>query len=213
MQPDIHGPVRYVYQESEDDIEIVIEGDATWVKEILTDMSLQEKGWIQPLKSGINFSFDKNKNTGLILDHESVGSMGPAPDPSKIPVVLRPVGSLDIDSKLENYGAAAQEIPTIEDMAEEFDRLKQPEPKSGALVQDPMAEAWLAELFKVALSRFGVTSLPFDTIEAVASEKLADREGMELELWLEKLYRMGKLMKISAGNKISFGPVPNWMNS
>ena len=213
MRPGIHGPVRYVYQESEDDIEIVIEGDAIWVKELITDMSLEEKGWIQPLKEGINLFVDDNESTALILDHESVRSMGPAPNPSRIPVVLRPIGSLDIDSKLENYGAAAQEIPTMEEMAEQFDQLEQPEPKSGAFVQDPIAEAWLAELFKIALNRFGVTSLPLDIIEAVASEKLAEREGMELELWLEKLYRMGKLMKISAGNKISFGPVPAWMNS
>jgi len=211
MQPEIYGPVRYVYQESEDDIEIVIEGDSAWVKEIISDLSLEEKGWLQPLNSDEIIGSDKNES--LILEDGHVSSMGPTPNPSSIPIVLRPIGSLDIDSKLANYGAAAQEPPTIEEMAEEFDQLKQPEPKSGPLVQDPMSEAWLAELFKIALSRFGVTTLPFDTIEAVASEKLADMEGMELELWLEKLYRMGKLMKKTAGNNISFGPVPSWMNS
>jgi hypothetical protein len=168
-------------------------------------MSLEEKGGIQPLKDGINLFVDDNESAALISDQELVRSMGPAPDPSRIPIVLRPIGSLDIDSKLEKYGAAAQEIPTIEEMVEEFDQLEQPEPKSGVLVQDPMAEAWLAELFKIALSRFGVTSLPLDTIEAVASEKLAEREGMELELWLENLCLMGKLMKIGTGpNDILF---------
>ena len=100
------------------------------------------------------------------------------------------------DSKLENYGAAAQEPPTIEELAEEFDQLDAPEPKSGPLVLDPMSEAWLAELFKISLSRFGVTTLPFDTIEAVASERMSDMEGMELELWLEKLYRMGRFLLV-----------------
>ena len=210
MQPEIYGPVRYVYQETDDDIEIIIEGDSAWVKEIISDLSLEEKGWLQSLEG------DKNTdsiNESLISEEENVGSMGPTPNPSSIPIVLRPIGSLDIDSKLDNYGAAAQEPPTIEEMAEEFDQLKQPEPKSGPLVQDPMSEAWLAELFKIALSRFGVTTLSFDIIEAVASEKLAEMEGMELELWLEKLYRMGKLMKKTAGSSISFGPVPAWMNS
>jgi len=210
MQPEIYGPVRYVYQETDDDIEIIIEGDSAWVKEIISDLSLEEKGWLQSIEG------DKNTdsiNESLILEEDNVGSMGPTPNPSSIPIVLRPIGSLDIDSKLDNYGAAAQEPPTIEEMAEEFDQLKQPEPKSGPLVQDPLAEAWLAELFKIALSRFGVTTLSFDIIEAVASEKLAEMEGMELELWLEKLYRMGKLMKKTAGSNISFGPVPAWMNS
>ena len=40
MQPEIYGPVRYVYQETEDDIEIIIEGDSAWVKEIISDLSL-----------------------------------------------------------------------------------------------------------------------------------------------------------------------------
>mgnify|MGYP001500052236 CR=1 FL=1 len=210
MQPEIYGPVRYVYQETEDDIEIIIEGDSAWVKEIISDLSLEEKGWLQSLEGDQNTD---SINESLISEEENVGSMGPTPNPSSIPIVLRPIGSLDIDSKLDNYGAAAQEPPTIEEMAEEFDQLKQPEPKSGPLVQDPMSEAWLAELFKIALSRFGVTTLSFDIIEAVASEKLAEMEGMELELWLEKLYRMGKLMKKTAGSSISFGPVPAWMNS
>ena len=210
MQPEIYGPVRYVYQETEDDIEIIIEGDSAWVKEIVSDLSLEEKGWLQSLEGGKN---TEAINESLISEEDNVGSMGPTPNPSSIPIVLRPIGSLDIDSKLDNYGAAAQEPPTIEEMAQEFDQLKQPEPKSGPLVQDPMSEAWLAELFKITLSRFGVTTLSFDIIEAVASDKLAEMEGMELELWLEKLYRMGKLMKKTAGSSISFGPVPAWMNS
>ncbi|MED5271607.1 MAG: hypothetical protein VX613_01820 [Candidatus Thermoplasmatota archaeon] len=210
MQPEIYGPVRYVYQETEDDIEIIIEGDSAWVKEIVSDLSLEEKGWLQSLEGGKN---TEAINESLISEEDNVGSMGPTPNPSSIPIVLRPIGSLDIDSKLDNYGAAAQEPPTIEEMAQEFDQLKQPEPKSGPLVQDPMSEAWLAELFKIALSRFGVTTLSFDIIEAVASDKLAEMEGMELELWLEKLFRLGKLMKKTAGSSISFGPVPAWMNS
>ena len=209
MQPEIYGPVRYVYQETEEDIEVIIEGESVWVKELVSDLSLDDKGWLQPLNSEDNSGL----NDSLILERENVGSMGPTPDPSKIPIILRPIGSLDINSKLENYGAAAQETPTIEELAEEFDQLEAPEPKSGPLVLDPMSEAWLAELFKISLSRFGVTTLPFDTIEAVASEKMSDMEGMELELWLEKLYRMGKLMKKTAGSKISFGPIPSWMNS
>ena len=151
MQPEIYGPVRYVYQETEEDIEVIIEGESVWVKELVSDLSLDDKGWLQPLNSEDN----SDLNESLILEDGNVGSMGPTPDPSKIPIILRPIGSLDIDSKLENYGAAAQEPPTIEELAEEYDQLDAPEPKSGPLVLDPMSEAWLAELFKISLSRFG----------------------------------------------------------
>ena len=213
VQTEISGAVRYVYQDIEEDIEVVIEGESAWVKRLITELNLDEKGWLQSITSNEIFEISSLENESLILEDGNVVNMGPDPNPSRIPIILRPVGSLDIDSKLENYGAVSQENPTMEDLAREFDKLPSPEPKSGPLVLNPMSEAWLAELFKIALNQFGATSLPFDHIEAVASDKLSEMEGMELELWLEKLYRMGKLMKKIAGSEIFFGPVPSWMNS
>ncbi len=213
VQTEIFGAVRYVYQDIEEDVEVVIEGESNWVKRLISELSLDGKGWLQSIKSNEIFEISSLENESLILEDGNADNMGPSPDPSKIPIILRPVGSLDIDSKLEKYGAVSQEDPSMEDLAREFDKLASPEPKSGPLVQNPMSEAWLAELFKIALNQFGATSLPFDYIEAVASDKLSEMEGMELELWLEKLYRMGKLMKKTAGSEISFGPVPSWMNS
>ena len=89
MQPEIYGPVRYVYQETEEDIEVIIEGESVWVKELVSDLSLDDKGWLQPLNSEDN----SDLNESLILESENVGSMGPTPDPSKIPIILRPIGS------------------------------------------------------------------------------------------------------------------------
>ena len=54
MQPEIYGPVRYVYQETEEDIEVIIEGESVWVKELVSDLSLDDKGWLQPLNSEDN---------------------------------------------------------------------------------------------------------------------------------------------------------------
>ena len=73
MQPEIYGPVRYVYQETEDDIEIILEGDSAWVKEIISDLSLEEKGWLQPLKEGINIEEGEDKIKSLISEDELVG--------------------------------------------------------------------------------------------------------------------------------------------
>ena len=47
-----------------------------------------------------------------------------------------------------------------------------------------MSEPWLAELFKISLSRFGVTTLPFDTIEAVSFLK-------ECQIWKEWNWNYG----------------------
>ena len=71
MQPEIYGPVRYVYQETEEDIEVIIEGESVWVKELVSDLSLDDKGWLQPLNSEENSGL----NESLILEGENVGSM------------------------------------------------------------------------------------------------------------------------------------------
>ena len=46
-----------------------------------------------------------------------------------------------------------------------------------------------------------------------ANDYLGDREGMELELFLEGLFRIGKLVKVHGGDSIGWGPSPAWLSS
>ena len=52
-----------------------------------------------------------------------------------------------------------------------------------------------------------------ETIEMAANDYLGDREGMELELFLEGLFRTGKLVKIHGGDSTGWGPSPAWLSS
>lgn len=210
MRAELRGPVRFVYKPDGADLEIVLEGDASWVRGVAEDLGIGERGWVHPMALT---QFRVGQSTGLIAEPAAHSSMGPEPNPSSIPVVLRPIGGLDIEEKLKQYGASSPEEPSIAELAEEFECLEMPEPKKGSLVTDPMSEAWLAELLRIAIKNHGVTSLAVDVIEEVASDRLGDRTGMELELWLENMFRAGKLMKISIGNKTCYGPVPAWLSN
>ena len=94
-----------------------------------------------------------------------------------------------------------------------LEELEEPFPVQGPLVVDPMAEAWLKELLRIAVQQFGVTSLSTETLELAASDYLGDRQDLELELWLESLFRMGKLTKIHGGDGDAWGPSPRWLNA
>ena len=64
------------------------------------------------------------------------------------------------------------------------------------MIQDPMAEAWLRELLRIVVRTHGVTAITTETIALAASDYLGDREGLELEMFLESLFRSGKLVKV-----------------
>ena len=65
------------------------------------------------------------------------------------------------------------------------------------MVKDPMAEAWLKELLRIAVRSHGVTAITTETIALAASDFLGDREGMELELFLGKYVQVWKIGKSS----------------
>ena len=81
------------------------------------------------------------------------------------------------------------------------------------MVKDPMAEAWLKELLRIAVRTHGVTAITTETIALAASDYLGDREGMELELFLEAMFRSGKLVKVHGGDNTGWGPSPAWLAS
>ena len=56
-------------------------------------------------------------------------------------------------------------------------------------------------------------SLPIDVIDSAACEQL-DRSGTELELWLEGMWRLGKLVKVhGGGRRFGYGPSPRWLEA
>ncbi len=75
-----------------------------------------------------------------------------------------------------------------------------------------MAEAWLQILLTLVVREHGQTSLSISAIEDLIGEKI-NREGQDLELFLNRLWVMGRLELIYGGAEIHYAPNPSWLVS
>ena len=156
-------------------------------------------------KSGMNIEMEEAP-----VD-EKPADMGPTPDPSRIPVVRRPIGQLDLGAKIAEVGLEPPAQPDTIELMEILDDMEPPQPVQGVTSVDPMAEAWLRELLQLVVREHGRTALKTEDIEEIASKRLGNREGTALEIWLESLFAAGKLVKIHGGDAIGWGPSPKWL--
>ena len=47
--PILKGPVRFRFRVPEQDVDVLIQGDAEWVNSLREDMGLLDVGWVQPM--------------------------------------------------------------------------------------------------------------------------------------------------------------------
>ena len=201
------------FRSEELDVDVTIEGKKAWVKGIVDDLGLSEVGSMIPLgvtsPIGDPKSVEDNQTDEDILVAPT--DMGPEPDPSRIPVVKRPIGALDIELEIEKIGLEPPSSNDVFELMDAFSELEEPRPIQGEMSVDPMAEAWLKELMRLVVREGGRTALATETIEEVAGHKLGGRSGIELSVWLESLFAAGKLVKIHGGDAIGWGPSPRWL--
>ena len=103
--------------------------------------------------------------------------------------------------------------PTSDELRLQLEDVEEPHPAQGPMVVDPMAESWLKELLRIVGRAHGVTAISTETIALAASDYLGDREGLELELFLESMFRAGKIVKVHGGDATGWGPSPAWLSS
>ena len=135
---------------------------------------------------------------------------GPAPDPSKIPSVVRSVGGLNIEKRAEEHGIAKETEPDVSGIMDFLNEVDDLEPLSNNLSGDPMAESWLQILLTLVVREHGRSSLPLSTIEYLVGERM-NREGVDLELFLDRLWMMGRLEKVYGGEEVNYSPNPSWL--
>ena len=135
---------------------------------------------------------------------------GPPPDPSSIPSIVRAVGDLDLQAKADELGISKETEPDVSAIKEFLDELETPEPLSNNLSGDPMAESWLQILLTLVVREHGSSSLPLGTIEYLVGERM-NREGIDLELFLDRLWMMGRLEKVYGGEEVGYSPNPSWL--
>tara|TARA_Y100001935_G_scaffold79163_1_gene66194 strand:+ start:791 stop:1465 length:675 start_codon:yes stop_codon:yes gene_type:complete len=218
---ELKGFVQYRFRSDENDTEVLLRGDADWVRGKVAELGLDGVGWMMPVGTeakATNTSGVKSKSkpkTEIEIDDQPLGEkpldMGPEPDPSRIPVVRRPIGELDLSSELRALGLDELTKPDPIELMDMFAELDEPLPVQGSMSIDPMAEAWLRELMNIVVRDYGFTALKTSDIEEIASKKLGNREGTTLEVWLESLFSAGKLVKVHGGDGIGWGPSPRWL--
>lgn len=211
---ELRGYIRYRFRSEEDDVDVMLEGDADWVRGIVAELGLRKVGWMMPMA----VDSTKISNSGVASDSDVMPSgkpkdMGPEPDPSRIPIIRRPIGQLDLTAKLIEVGLENPVRPNSDELREQLDELEEPHPAQGPMVKDPMAESWLKELLRLVVRKYGVTAISTETIALAASDYLGDREGLELELFLEGMFRAGKIVKVHGGDATGWGPSPAWLSS
>ena len=187
-------------------------------------MGLMDVGWVQPMAAtGRTFQDSVESEDDELDESDDVGQVllesdtefvlpGPPPDPGRIPTVRRVIGEMDLDAEMEKLGINRPQPPTAEELSELISEMDEPEPIMSQVSTDPIAEAWLQRLMRIAVRKFGVTALPISVIDSAACEQL-DRSGTELELWLEGMWRLGKLVKVHGGGRFGYGPSPRWLEA
>ncbi len=220
----LKGPVRFRFRVPEEDVDVLIQGDAEWVNSLREDLGLTEVGWVQPLATtgravqeqdvtSDDDSEDSEDESTILLQSDAVVELpGPPPDPSRIPTVRRIIGDMDLNAEMEKLGIEHPRSPTADELSDLISEMGEPEPITSQVSTDPIAEAWLQRLMRIAVRKFGVTALPISVIDSAACEQL-DRSGDELELWLEGMWRLGKLVKVHGGGRFGYGPSPRWLEA
>ena len=216
----MRGTVRFRFRSPETDIDIIIEGESSVVESLRKELGLQGRvGFIQPLSARLvdGSELESKPAMGEDQDFSDVHGgeeklPGPPPDPSSIPAVVRRIGDLDIKSKISELDGPSRTEPQIEYIREFLESIDEPEPLSNNLSGDPMAEAWLQILLTLVVREHGQTSLPISAIEELIGERI-NREGADLEIFLNRLWIMGRLELIYGGAEIHYAPNPSWLVS
>ena len=205
------GDVRFIFRSDETDVNVTIEGKREWVERIVDELGLSDVGSFIPLGQNplAQNQPDPQEDDDDVLSPPL--DMGPEPDPSRIPVVRRPIGELNVELEIEKIGLEPPSRNDVFELMDAFSELDEPRPIQGQMSVDPMAEAWLRELMRLIVREGARTALATETIEEVASAKLGGRTGLELSVWLESLFAAGKLVKIHGGDATGWGPSPRWL--
>ena len=218
---ELRGAVRFRFHSQEHDVDVLLEGDAAWVTKVREELGLSgEVGVLQPLAARLAESDEPEPESAMgeeaeiyeeIPPPEDAVLPGPPPDPSRIPSVVRIIGSLDVDSEISELGGGERSDPDIATIIEILDELEdEVEPLSDNLSGEPLTEAWIQLLLTLVVREHGHTSLPLSSIEQAVGDR-TNRQVVDLEIFLDRLWMMGRLERIHGGAEVQYAPNPSWL--
>ncbi len=220
---ELRGTVRFRFRSPEHDVDVLLEGEAKWVESLRKEIGLAgDVGMVQPLAARMVHPDEPEPKSAtgddedffeeLPLPEETV-LPGPPPDPSRIPSVPRVIGSLDIDSSITELGGRERSDPDISAIIELLDEVQDEiEPLNDNLSGNPLAEAWIQLLLTLVVREHGHTSLPVSLIDEAIGER-TDLHGIDLDIFLDRLWMMGRLERIHGGVETQYAPNPSWLEA
>ncbi|MGB2017116.1 MAG: hypothetical protein ACPHX2_00990, partial [Candidatus Poseidoniaceae archaeon] len=81
---DLRGTVRYRFRHDDEDVDVVIEGEAVWVSNLVENLDLKGIGWTMPIARAArpqNLSGFADDADDAPQDDAPPSDLGPAPDP------------------------------------------------------------------------------------------------------------------------------------
>jgi len=219
---EMRGTVRFRFRSIEYDVDVLLEGEARWVEQLRQEIGLSgDVGVLQPLaarlvdpdESELESAVGDFAPESAIMNEGEQTLPGPPPDPSRIPSVIRKIGEFNLDSSMSELGGRDSSEPNMAAICEILDELEEEvEPLTDTMSGDPMAEAWIQLLLTLVVREHGHTSLPLSSIEMALGERI-NRDAAELQIFLDRLWMMGRLERIHGGAETEYSPNPSWMQS
>ena len=201
--------IRFSFRSNEQDVEVVIQGPPSWVNLYRERIGLEgDIGYTQSVSGALEEAIN-----GAPAAKKVNQLPGPPPDPSRLPSVVRVIGDLDIEAGLDALGAPARTEPDLAEISIFLDELEEPpEPLSDNMSGDPMAESWIQLVMTLVVREHGHTSLSLGSIESLLGERV-NRSGIELQMFLDRLWLLGRLERIHGGAEIQYAPNPSWLEA
>jgi len=194
--------MRFSFRHEPNDIATVIEGPEAWVKHFVEQIGLGlDCGWMMEMSQ----QGQKSKDETTL--EESSLLPGPPPDPSKIPAVIREIGSFDPSENLESN----KPPPLDEDELRSFiSELPEPEIPPDSISNDPLTEEWLRLVLAIVVTEHGISSMMPETIASILSERTS-LDDIAVSIALKRLWVAGKVDKILTEKGEEYSPSPSWI--
>ena len=194
--------MRFTFRHEPNDIATVIEGPEAWVKHFVEQIGLGlDCGWMMEMSQ----QGQKSKDETTL--EESSLLPGPPPDPSKIPAVIREIGSFDPSENLESN----KPPPLDEDELRSFiSELPEPEIPPDSISNDPLTEEWLRLVLAIVVTEHGISSMMPETIASILSERTS-LDDIAVSIALKRLWVAGKVDKILTERGEEYSPSPSWI--
>ncbi|MED5267374.1 MAG: hypothetical protein VYB00_00965 [Candidatus Thermoplasmatota archaeon] len=194
--------MRFSFRHEPNNIATVIEGPEAWVKHFVEQIGLGlDCGWMMEMGQQGQKSKDE---TAL---EESSLLPGPPPDPSKIPAVIREIGSFDPSENLESN----KPPPLDEEELRSFiSEMPEPEIPPDSISNDPLTEEWLRLVLAIVVTEHGISSMMPETIASILSERTS-LDDIAVSIALKRLWVAGKVDKILTERGEEYSPSPSWI--